>query len=61
MPKSLEATEEVKLHCLKMELMKITEMYTRNTKSALSNLSQAQKEGLKSLKQRQDDNKIVVG
>ena len=60
MPKSLEATEEVKLQCLKMELMKITEMYTRNTKSALSNLSQAQKEGLKSLKQRRDDNEIVV-
>ena len=60
MPKSLEATEEVKLQCLKMELMKITEMYTRNTKSALSNLSQAQKEGLKSLKQRQDDNEIVM-
>ena len=60
MPKSLEATEEVKLQCLKRELMKITEMYNRNTKSALSNLSQAQKEGLKSLKQRQDDNEIVV-
>ena len=58
MPKSLELIEEVKLQCLKMELMKITEMYTKSTKSSLSNQSQAQKEGLKSLKQRQDDDEV---
>ena len=60
MPKPLETTDEIKLQCLKNELIKITDEYAENNRNSLSNLSKEQKAGLKSLKKRQKNKEIVV-
>jgi len=60
MPKPLETVEEVKLQCLKNKILSITEEYANKNNNSLKNLSNEQRKGLKSLKQRQKNKEIVV-
>ena len=60
MPKPLEIKEEVKLQCLKNELIKITSDYAKSKNISGVNLNEVQRAGLKSLKKRQKMNEIVI-
>ena len=61
LPKAVELEHEVAMHDLKTRLIKVTETYVAsNTNKPSSNLTETEKSGLKSIKQKVKNGDIVV-
>ena len=58
MPHAVSFSEEIKYHQFKEDVKKITESYKKKTK-ALSNLSEEEKEGLKTLRKKVSDTTVL--
>ena len=59
-PKPLDNETEVAMQHLKQNLERVTKEYIKDTKQEQVNLITEQKEGLKTLKQKQKDGNIII-